>query len=224
MTQETDTVTYSPTDRKSKADIAAERLEMAIVNCDLAPGRVMVEAEVVAFLDLGRTPVREALLRLANENLVRVGRAGIVIPELNSLTMLKLLELRAPIEGLCIQKAIQRQTPRDVDRFAEILAHLAPLPNHDRAGFMALLRQIHRALAEASKNEFILFSMKTTQGLSRRFWRYFATDQDQQFCTQLYSALLAGLIAGDAAEPLRRSDELMDYLRNFTLRQMEALR
>ncbi|MGP6085478.1 GntR family transcriptional regulator [Antarctobacter jejuensis] len=209
--------------KKTKAETAAERLEAAIVNCDLQPGAVVAEADLMEMLGLGRTPVREALVRLSSENLLRLGRAGIVIPELNAMTMLKLLELREPIERLCIQKAVQRHNSADTDRFAQILARLEPLPSGDRAGFMELLRQTHSALAEASKNEFILSTMKTTQGLSRRFWRYFASDEDQKFCTELYCAMLRGLLADDEDVPVRKSEELMTYLRDFTKRQMEAL-
>ena len=216
-------MTQPPSTRKTKAELAAEMLETAIVNCNLEPGAVVAEADLMEMLGLGRTPVREALVRLSSENLVRLGRAGIVIPELNAMTMLKLLELREPIERLSIQKAVQRHNDADMARFAQILARLEPLPRDDRSGFMDILRQIHSALAEASKNEFILSTMKTTQGLSRRFWRYFATDEDQKFCTDLYCALLRGLMSGDAAVPVRKSEELMTYLRTFTKRQMEAL-
>ncbi len=209
--------------RKTKAEIAAERLEVAIVNCDLEPGAVVAEADLMEMLDLGRTPVREALVRLSSENLVRLGRAGVVIPELNAMTMLKLLELRGPIERLCIQKATQRQNSQDNQQFAKILKQLKPLPSHDRAGFMDLLREVHLALAEASKNEFVLFTLRTTQGLSRRFWRYFASDEDQRFCTELYCAMLQGLISGDETEALGQSERLMTYLREFTRRQLDAL-
>lgn len=209
--------------RKTKAEEAAERLEWAIVNCDLEPGSIVAEADLMELLELGRTPVREALVRLSGENLLRLGRSGIMIPELNAMTMLKLLELRAPIERLSIEKAVQRQNSADTNRFGQILARLEPLPADRRADFMDLLRQIHIALAEASKNEFIHSAMKTTQGLSRRFWRYFATDEDQKFCTQLYCDMLRGLIAGDAEAPVRKSAELMAYLREFTGRQMQAL-
>lgn len=209
--------------RKTKAEVAAEMLEAAIVNCDLEPGAVLVEADLVEMLGLGRTPVREALVRLSSENLVRLGRAGVVIPELNAFTMLKLLELREPIERVCIQKAMQRRNEADKARFTQILSDLEPLPSDDRAGFMDLLRQVHLALAEASKNEFILFTLKTTQGLSRRFWRYFATDEDQRFCTGLYCAMLNGLISGDEAKPVMESEKLMSYLRDFTRRQMDDL-
>lgn len=209
--------------RKTKAEIAAERLEAAIVSCELAPGAVFVEAEIAEMLDLGRTPVREALVKLSNENLVKLGRGGVVIPELNVGTMLKLLELRAPLERLCIQKAIQRQNDNDKKRFAEIVAALEPLPCDNRTEFMALLRQIHIALAEASKNEFILSSLKTTQGLSRRFWCYFATDEDQKFCTELYCKMLKAFAADIGTTPIAESEKLMAYLRDFTSQTVDNL-
>lgn len=206
--------------RKTKAESAAEMLETAIINCDLEPGAVMVEADLVDMLGLGRTPVREALVKLSSENLVRLGRGGVVIPELNAFTMLKLLELREPIERLCIQKAIQRQDASDRMEFQRILDQLVPLEVADRQGFMALLRQVHLALAAASKNDFILSSLKTTQGLSRRFWCYFATEEDQRFCIDLYCTLLKGLIDQDESAAVGQSERLMTYLREFTRKQL----
>ncbi|MEM6549641.1 MAG: GntR family transcriptional regulator [Pseudomonadota bacterium] len=174
-----------PSARLTKAEMAFQRLEAAVVNCDIAPGTVLVEADLVEMLEVGRTPVREALVKRSAENLVRLGRGGLVIPELNTLTMLQLLELRAPIERLCIEKAIARQTATDREAFEAIKKRLSALAPEDRAGFMELLRRVHAALAAASKNDFILSALKTTQGLSRPFWRYFATDEDQRFSTEL---------------------------------------
>ena len=58
------------TEKKTKAEQAAEQLEAAIVSCQLAPGTVMTETELSEYLEIGRTPVREALTKLANEHLV----------------------------------------------------------------------------------------------------------------------------------------------------------
>lgn len=209
--------------KMSKADLAIVRLETAIVNCVLKPGTLMGEAELSEMLALGRTPVREALLRLANENLVQLSRAGVLIPALDANTMLKLLELREPLERVCIQKAAQRQTAADRDRFNAIRHRLEPLPANDRAEFMVLLRDIHTTLAAASKNQFILSTLRATQGLSRRFWYYFAANEDQMFCTELYTLMLKALVAGEEADALEQSGRLIRYLRNFTTTRIEAL-
>ncbi|MBN3563794.1 GntR family transcriptional regulator [Aliamphritea spongicola] len=211
-------------EKKTKAELAAELLEAAIISCDLEPGSVMTETEVSEYLDLGRTPVREALTRLANENLVRLSRAGVVIPELNPMTMLKLLEPRSMMERLCIEKAIERMVDEDRARITPVIDALQALDNGDRKGFMAQLREIHNILADSSKNEFILDSIKSTQGLSRRFWYYYATDEDQAYCTDLYVRQLQALLSGDETTSMACSAELMQYLQNFARQQLEQFR
>jgi len=208
-------------EKKTKAEIAAEQLEAAIVSCQLAPGSVMTETEISEFVGLGRTPVREALMKLANENLVRLSRAGVVIPELNPMTMLKLLEPRSLIERLCIEKALERIVEADKAEIQPVIDTLESLEVSDRQGFMAVLRSIHHILARSSKNEFILSSIKTTQGLSRRFWCYYATDDDQTYCTDLYIRQMKALMEEDRDTALAASSELINYLQNFTKKQMD---
>ncbi|MBU2967092.1 GntR family transcriptional regulator [Amphritea sp. 2_MG-2023] len=215
---------HNSIEKKTKAEIAAEKLEAAIVDCRIAPGAVMTETEVSEYLDIGRTPVREALMKLANENLVRLSRAGVVIPELNPLTMLKLLEPRALIEQLCIEKAVERITVEDKVQINIIIDALQGLSNEDRKGFMAVLQQIHDILAQSSKNEFILASIKTTQGLSRRFWCYYATDKDQNYCIKLYIRQMQALLNQDEKEALGASAELVKYLQDFTKAQLEPFK
>lgn len=207
---------FSSVAKKTKAEQAHDAIELAIVNCDLAPGAVYSEADLADILHMGRTPVREALVKLSSENLVRLTRAGVVIPEINPLTMLKLLELREPIERLCIQKACEYQTNADRARFEQILERLRPLPDENRRGFMELLREIHLATADASKNEFLHFTLKSTQGLSRRFWFHFAEDSDQRQCRDIYVAMLDGLIDRNTEAALEQSQALITYLRGFS--------
>ena len=215
---------HNPLEKKTKAEIAAEKLEAAIVDCLIEPGSVMTETEVSEYLDLGRTPVREALMKLANENLVRLSRAGVVIPELNPMTMLKLLEPRSLIESLCIDKAIDRMDDDDKAQMEAVTITLSQLDSHDRKGFMAVLRQMHHILAQSSKNEFILASIKTTQGLSRRFWCYYATAEDQVYCTNLYIKQMQAMVLSDKETALNASAELIQYLQDFTKAQLEAFK
>lgn len=207
--------------RKTKAALAAEKIEAAIVNCELSPGAVIVEAELTEWLGLGRTPVREALMSLANANLLRLGKGGVIIPELNALTMLKLLELREPIEKLCVQKAVNRHTEADHKVFADISERLKSIHDTDRTTFMSILWEIHIALSNASHNEFIHSALRTTQGLSRRYWGYFASPTDQTLAREIYIALLNAIILKDTESAVLQSKKLIRYLRNFTLHYMQ---
>lgn len=209
-------------ERKTKAEQAAELLEAAIINCSIQPGAVMTETEVSELLDIGRTPVREALMKLANENLVRLSRAGVVVPELNPITMLKLLEPRELIEKLSIEKAVQRLNEADIDGIRAVHAELSTVAATDREAFMAVLSKIHNIVAQSSKNEFISGSIKTTQGLSRRFWCFYASDSDQTFCTELYLKQLNALQERDLETALACSAKLISYLQVFAKRQLDG--
>ncbi|MGB1236848.1 MAG: GntR family transcriptional regulator [Pseudomonadales bacterium] len=208
-------------ERKTKAEQAAELLEAAIINCSIQPGAVMTETEISEMLDIGRTPVREALMKLANENLVRLSRAGVVVPELNPITMLKLLEPRELIEKLSIEKAVLRLNEEDLQSIRAVHSELSTVIATDREAFMAVLSKIHNIVAQSSKNEFISGSIKTTQGLSRRFWCYYASDQDQTFCTELYLEQLQALQARDLESALACSSRLIHYLQDFAKKQLD---
>lgn len=107
---------------------------------------------------------------------------------------------------------------------ALIIQNFEALSPSDRKGFMAVLRQIHQILAQSSKNEFILASIKTTQGLSRRFWCYYATDEDQAYCTDLYIRKMNALMEQNEEVAVAASEELITYLQNFTKAQLERFR
>lgn len=206
--------------RKTKAEIATDKIEAAIVNCELQPGTVIVEADLTEWLGLGRTPVREALVSLSSANLIRLSRGGVVIPELNAHTMLKLLELREPIEKLCLAKAVERFDTNDQAEFERLHSTLERIETPQMDAFMEVLWDIHRAIAKASQNEFIHSALKTTQCLSRRYWRYFASDEDQTKAMKIYLAMLKSLMLKDQATALEQSENLMMYLRDFTMKSI----
>ncbi|MDD9728009.1 GntR family transcriptional regulator, partial [Roseovarius sp. SK2] len=80
-------------------DRAYEMIETRIVALDLEPGQVLSESQLVEELGIGRTPVREALQRLAAEGLVVVmPRRGVMVSEINIAKQLQLLELRREVE------------------------------------------------------------------------------------------------------------------------------
>ena len=85
----------------SLSDRAYRRLEEMIVTLQLAPGAVVSESALSKRLGIGRTPIREALQRLARERLVVVlPRRGIMVSEINVSTQLRLLEARRELEQI----------------------------------------------------------------------------------------------------------------------------
>jgi len=85
--------------RESLTDKAYKQLEEMIVTLQLEPGSVLAEADLGQRLHIGRTPIREALHRLAREGLVTIlPRKGILVTEINPGKQFLVLELRRELE------------------------------------------------------------------------------------------------------------------------------
>ena len=93
----------------SLTDRAYSMLEEMIVTLKLAPGTAVSEARLSQALGIGRTPIREALQRLARERLVTIlPRRGIIVSEINVKSQLRLLEVRREVERLIARSAAAR--------------------------------------------------------------------------------------------------------------------
>lgn len=154
----------------TETDRAYEALEARVVIGQLAPGSLHTERELGELLKFGRTPIREALQRLANEGLVEVqSRRGIVIPAISLGDQLKLLRVRRAVEKVCVEAACEQAS--DAQRSAMIeLADTLPSSAKElenRADFLRSLRVAHEALTDAANNPFLVRSMRPVQGLSR---------------------------------------------------------
>ncbi len=118
-----------PTKRRSRAseaedgtltDRAYRELEEMIVTLRLSPGTVLSEQALALRLKIGRTPIREALQRLARDGLVVImPRRGIMVSEINLRLQLRLLEVRRELERLMASLAAERATPDERREFAE---------------------------------------------------------------------------------------------------------
>jgi DNA-binding GntR family transcriptional regulator len=91
------------------------------VTLRLRPGAAVSEAKLSQALGIGRTPIREALQRLARERLVTIlPRRGIIVSEISVKAQLRLLEVRREVERLIVRSAERRASADERGRFAEI--------------------------------------------------------------------------------------------------------
>src|SRR5258708_20630361 len=104
-------------------DRAYRAIEEQSVTLKLAPGAVISEAVLSKRLKIGRTPIREAIQRLARERLmVIMPRRGILVSEVNIQTQLRLLEGPRELERLIARGAARRATEVGRPRLAAIAA------------------------------------------------------------------------------------------------------
>src|SRR5689334_25339402 len=108
-------------DERSLSERAYADLEEMIVTLKLAPGAAVSEQELAQRLGIGRTPIREALQRLAREGLVTIlPRKGILVSETDPRKQLLVLEVRRELERLLCRSGAQRASEEQRQRFREI--------------------------------------------------------------------------------------------------------
>ncbi len=195
------------------------RLEEMIVTLALAPGVVLAEQALSTELGIGRTPIREALQRLAREGLVLVlPRKAIIVTETDPRRQLLVLEVRREVERLLARASAERATDAERARFQAIADGMeAAAKTNDDIAFIRLDRELNALLAQAAHNEYAARAMRSLNGHSRRFWYlHYKQTADLPKCARLHADEARAIAKGNTARAMAASDKLMDYVESFT--------
>lgn len=203
----------------SDAELTFQKLEELIVLTELKPGVMYSEKELADLVGFGRTPVREALQRLAIEGLVVIKqRKGIQITEVDPDVQIQLLEIRRPLQNFAAEYAAKRASKSDrlaMNRFAAELEKATAKAPATRAQALAAVRKAHDLVVQACHNEFALKTLRIVQGLSRRFWIFHMKREDFFPAADLHARLLREVAQGDVKKAINASNALVDYLEDF---------
>jgi DNA-binding GntR family transcriptional regulator len=117
---------------------AYRALEQMIVTLELAPGSVTTEGALIERLGLGRTPVREAVQRLAWEGLLEIRpRAGLAVAALHAGDWLKVLDAMRGVEAVLARSAARFVSRETAARFqAAALAMQAAVEKDDVIAYL----------------------------------------------------------------------------------------
>ncbi|MBL8055890.1 MAG: GntR family transcriptional regulator [Anaerolineales bacterium] len=151
---------------------AYARLKAKITSLELPPATPIDENALMAELGLGRTPIREALQRLAHENLVVIyPRRGTLVADLNLSDLQKVFELRLELEPFTARLAAERAAPEEVAAMRALLVELeAVLAAGDHRQLILLDHQAHALLAQAAHNEFLEEALDRLYSHVLRLW------------------------------------------------------
>ncbi len=204
---------------QSLTSVAYAQLEELIVTLKLAPGRVVSEAELSELTGIGRTPIREALQRLAREKLVTIlPRRGILVTEINVGSQLRLLEVRRELERLIARLAARRAMQEERQRLLQLARDFEKSAKaNDDITFMRTDRAYNSLCSEAAHNDFAAGAMTLMHSLSRRFWYiHYKQAADMPLIAKLHADIARAIAAGDEERAARASDRLLDQIENFT--------
>ncbi|MDA8207641.1 MAG: GntR family transcriptional regulator [Actinomycetota bacterium] len=205
-----------------RADIAYTQIQDMIVLRQLAPGSLVSESEIMATTGLGRTPVREALQRLARDHMVMIHpNKGVLIPELSLEAELKALEVRRVLEALAVELACTRANE---DNRVAMRAMIERIDHSESSvsDYMETVKGTHHLIVEGAHNPYLADAMIPLQGLSRRFWLAHLRhpEDDIKLASGLHRDILRAILDGNAESGRRSSLALNDYLVEFSLRTL----
>jgi DNA-binding GntR family transcriptional regulator len=208
----------------NKSEHAYAWIEEMITFQDLPPGALVSETMLAERTGLSRTPVREALQRLAREGMIEIHpKRGILVAPLSVEAQLQLLEIRRSLEELAVRLAVRRSTPDHRRAMSELADALASFSGDDYRAFGPFLKRSHGLIASAAQNPFLPAAMAPLHGLSRRFW--FANLQDVaadlRDGADKHVAILRAIHCQDAQAATHASLALNDYLVQFAHRTLQ---
>jgi DNA-binding GntR family transcriptional regulator len=204
---------------RSLTDEAYERLEEQIVTLELAPGAAVSEAMLSERLGIGRTPIREALQRLAREELVlALPQRGYLISQIDIRKQLRLLETRRAVERLIVRSAARRATLEEQQRFADLGQALDAAARHnDTEIFVRLDKEFNDLCLQAARNEFAAGAMALMHSLARRFWFWHSRQaHDMPQIAFEHAAIANAISMRDEDGAAAALDRLLDSISAFT--------
>jgi DNA-binding GntR family transcriptional regulator len=159
----------------NQVDLAYERLEELLVNCQLKPGRFLAMQDLQALAGLGRTPVHQAISRLAANTLVIVRpRHGVQIAPIDLARERALLPLRRDTERFVIRLAAERSGPSQRNQMLHLMRLLRGQREHMTINkFNAVDRRVDQLIMAAAGEPFVEHTLRPLHTIFRRIgWLY----------------------------------------------------
>jgi DNA-binding GntR family transcriptional regulator len=201
--------------RELLADRAYVELRDRIVTLQIAPGAPIDEDLLGRELEMGRTPVREAIKRLALENLVTVfPRRGTFASEINITDLAHISDVRSQLEGHAAYRAAQRITYSQRQELHELLDELARSEGSDDVeALMALDARVHRFIYRCTGNPYLEETLGRYFNLSLRIWHLVLDRLPHLFArVHEHDDLLRAI---DAGEPERARQIVAEHIATF---------
>ena len=198
--------------RKSLAEQAYEALETQLVTLALAPGEPLQEKHLIETLGFGRTPVREAVQRLASQGLLRIlPRKGLMVTAVKRSELAQIVEVRRVLERLLGVTAAERASHDQRRALAALAIHLDGL-SEDLPRFMRLDRRLDQLLGEACRNPHLVSSLTPLHAHCRRLWYLGLPRVDLASAATFHAALARSVVDGDGGAAVRALNGIITIL------------
>jgi DNA-binding GntR family transcriptional regulator len=142
-----------------RSDLVSHTLREAIARGELKPGQRVMEVEVAEWLDVSRTPVREALHRLESEGmLAQEPRVGLVVASITRQAMLELYVMREVLEGTAARLCARQASDLELMELEELVRREERLKD-DYEALAQHNRLFHEAVHRGAHNRYLQKSL-----------------------------------------------------------------
>ena len=199
-------------------ELAYEAIEQRLVNCELQPGRYLALQELQAVVNFGRTPVHQAVSRLAADTLIHVHpRRGLQIVPIDLTRERTLLQLRRDMERFVIRLATEQSTASHRNQMLHMKRYLRE--NREQItleSFNVLDRRIDQLFVAAAGEPFVENTLRPLHTIFRRIgWLYHtqtAAGANLLRTVDAHLALLEAVTNRRVDAALEASDELISFV------------
>lgn len=175
MTVQPMTFTSIQTNRRRLADEVYDQIIDAIARNDIGPNDRLVQEKLAKQLDISRTPVREALMRLEQEGVLEVSqRGGFRLHLIDDHEVRELYQVRAAIEGQAARILAEKRDPDMIKALRETINREENISVASTRAYFEANRNIHRRFVELTDNRYLLEMFEMIWGKALVF-QLFAT-------------------------------------------------
>src|SRR4051812_45987256 len=204
----------------SLTEQAYAQLEQMIATLELRPGAFVSEAELCERLGIGRTPVREAMQRLARAHLLQImPRRGCIVSDCRFGDELDLIQVRKPLELVVARGAAARASADQRRQFAEIADRMtAALQQDDFDAFAQLDVEFNQLCLAACQNATATSMMRLISTQNRRFWFMHHGRTLPRDGVEGHIEVAHAIAKGDADAAAKATERLLAYVEDVARR------
>jgi DNA-binding GntR family transcriptional regulator len=204
------------------ADDVYEQILGAILSGHIGPGERIVQEKIAAEINVSRTPVREALLRLEQEGILEIsGRAGFTIRKIGEDEVRQIYQAREAVEGYAARLLAESANAAQLQRLGGMIAREEQLSSQNVEDYFHANKRIHRAIVAETHNRYMLdqFDGIWNRGISYRLFAAIDTNELKQSLSAHH--LLIDAIGSGA--PGEAQQAMIDHIRDGLGLQLKAL-
>lgn len=207
--------------QKPLKELVYLELKHKILTGEIASQTRLMEIDLAEKMNVSRTPIREAIKRLADDGLVKVEpRRGAYVANISIKDMLDVFEVREDMEGFTAYLATQRITDEQKEELRKIAeAYEEATRNNDKETVIVLDEAFHNFIVGCCNNETLKELVQYVQELSLRFrYLYYEEFSLYEATAEQHNRILAAINAGDADLARKEADTHVKTLKEFVFK------